>query len=399
MADNIVFSGNILFLSLADVIQLLGGNHCTGILTLRSQYSADMGAIYFIGGDPVNASCGKLKGIEALYALFGWTDGKYEFSEEQLSGIDPVIKQNRMAIVMDAVRLLDDGQIARVGPNPLTKKDNDESVPDMTKMDFEHPVKGPLVNYRYVMGEYSYKDGATIVKEGKYGKWMWVIYEGTVKITRQTSKGTITLARLGEGCFIGTIRALIHGEYSRSATAIAEGKVRLFILEAEPLQREYAALSENFKKILISLDYRLRQINDNAVAAYVGDYSKVLPQNKVCEDRFQNNTDLYIIRKGTADIIGKCSKGDVNLLSFGCDDVFGKIPFMEFGHEPLSASVLTSNSFEAEILDSQSLQKEYDNLSPTLRNFIFNAATSIAMTTKLFYQLLEKGEEKEDDEN
>jgi CRP-like cAMP-binding protein len=402
MADNIVFSGSIHFLSLADVIQLLGGNNCNGILTLRSQYSADMGAIYFIDGDPVNGSCGKLKGLEAVNALFGWNDGKYEFSEETLSGIDPVIKQSRMGIVMNALRLLDDGKIPKVGPDPLPKKDMDKAGPDGAKNDFVHPLKGPLVNYRYVMGEYSYKNGETIVKEGKYGKWMWVIYEGTVKITRQTSKGSITLARLGEGCFIGTVRALMHGEYSRNATAIAEGKVRLCILDAEPLQREYAALSENFKKILISLDNRLRQINDIAVEAYIGSYSKGLPRDKVIDDRFQNNTELYLISKGTVDIIGKGTKGDVNLLSLGSDDVFGKIPFMDFGHEPLSASVMTSNPFEAVILDSQELQKEYDNLSTTLKNFVLNAATNISMTTKLFYQLLEKGEkqgEEEDDEN
>ena len=398
MTDNIVFSGSLHFLSLADVIQLLGGNNCTGILTLRSQYSADMGVIYFIGGDPANASCGKLKGLEAVYALFGWTDGKYDFSEEELTGFDPVIKQGRMGIVLNALRLLDDGKIAQVGPSLPDQKVMGEIGPDGMKMDFVHRVKGPLVDYLYVMGEYTYKNGATIVKEGKYGKWMWVIYEGTVKITRETAKGAITLARLGEGCFIGTIRALLHDEYERNATAIAEGNVRLFILDAEPLHREYAALSENFKKLLLSFDKRLRLINDNAVAAYIGEYSKELPRDKVLDDRFQNDTDLYIIKKGAADIIGKGLKGDVNLMSLSSDDVFGKIPFLDFGHEPLSATVATSDPIEVDIIDSQALQKEYDNLSRTFRNFVFNAATNISMTTKLFYQLLEKGDEKGDEE-
>jgi hypothetical protein len=58
---------------------------------------------------------------------------------------------------------------------------------------------------------------------------------------------------------------------------------------------------------------------------------------------------------------------------------------------------MTSNPFEADILDSQALQKEYDKLSHTLRNFVFNAATNISMTTKLFYQLLEKVEKDEDE--
>jgi hypothetical protein len=104
MAHNIVFSGSLLFVSLADVFQLLGDNNCTGILTLRSPHSADGGLVYFSGGNPINASYGNLKGLQAAYALFGWTDGKYEFSEEDLTGIDPVIKQGRMGIVMDALR-------------------------------------------------------------------------------------------------------------------------------------------------------------------------------------------------------------------------------------------------------------------------------------------------------
>ncbi len=287
MTNNIVFSGSILFLSLADVIQLLGGNNCTGILTLRSQYSADVGIIYFINGNPVNASCGKLKGLKAVYALFGWTDGKYEFSEEELTGINSVIKQSRMGLVMNAQRMLDDGKIAKVGPSPLTQKDMEKIGPDATKRILCLLLKGPWLIISghgriYLQRRRDYCEG------GKFtGKWMWVIYEGTVKITRQTSKGAITLARLGEGCFIGTIRASYTCDYSRSATAIAEGKVRLCILDAEPLQREYAALSENFRKILLSLDKRLRMINDNVVAAYIGIIQKDCPRTRFLRTDFK----------------------------------------------------------------------------------------------------------------
>jgi hypothetical protein len=244
------------------------------------------------------------------------------------------------------------------------------------------------VDYLYVIREEDYPDGAIIVKEGEHGKWLWTIYEGTVKITRETSKGTLTLARLGEGCFIGTVRSLSYGDFERSATATAEGNVQLCILDAEALNREYLALSPDFRKLLLSLDNRLRLLSGNTVQAYIGAHSKELPKDKVFEDRFQSHTDLYIIREGTASIIGKGPGGDVNLVSLGIDDVFGKIPCMAFGHEPLSASVMTSNPFRADILDSQAIQKEYENLSHTFRNFIFSAATNISMTTKLFYRLM-----------
>jgi len=386
-SNNIVFSGSLLFVSLADLFQLLGGNNCTGILTLRSQYSPEMGIVYFNNGDPVNASYGILKGLEAVQGLFGWTDGKYEFSEEKLTGVDPVITQGRMGIVLDALRLLDDGLITRVGPEPLNLEDMKEAGPDGKILDFVQPVKGSMVDYQHVTREEFYSDGSVIVKEGNYGKWLWVIYQGTVKITRETSKGALTLAKLGEGCFIGTIKALLYGENERIATAVAEGDVRLCILDVETLHREYASLSENFKKILLGLDNRLRLINDNAVQAYIGRYSKELPNDKVFEQKF-NDAELYVIKKGAADIIGKGPKEDVKLLSLGKDDVFGKLPFMDFGHEPLAASVMTSNPIEADILDSHALQKEYENLSHTFRNFVFSSAANISMTTKLFYHLL-----------
>lgn len=388
MTNNIVFSGNLLFLPLADVFQLLGGNSCTGTLTLRSPYSADTGLVHFIGGNPVNASLGRLKGLEAIYPMFGWTDGKYDFSEDELAGINRTINNSMMEIVLDALRLVDDGAIAMVGSGHLGREDAAATGSDGIKAGFLLPIKGPSVDYRYVRIEENYSAGATIVKEGNHGKWLWVISEGTVKIVKDTSKGSITLARLGEGCFIGTIRSFVYGAYERNATVIAEDDVQLCLLDAEAMNREYSVLSEDFRKVLVSLDNRFRMININAVQAYIGDYSKELPEDKVIDTRFRNNTDLYIIREGTADIIGKGPKGNVNLITLGADDVLGKIPFMAFGHEPLSASVMISNPFHADILDSQALQEEYDNLSPTFRNFVFGTATNISMTTQLFYHLL-----------
>ncbi|MBP1710725.1 MAG: hypothetical protein H6Q49_927 [Deltaproteobacteria bacterium] len=387
MSNNIVFSGSLIFLTLADVFQLLGGNNCTGTLTLRSQYSADKGVVHFIDGHPINAVLGKLKGLDAVYALFGWTDGTYDFAEGDLTGVERVIKKSMMEIVLDALRLVDDGGITLVGSGSVSPE-AEEAEAGGVKADFLQPIKGPNVDYRYVRIEENYSAGATIVKEGNHGKWLWVIADGTVKIIKETPKGAITLARLGEGCFIGTIRSFLYGAYERSATVIAEDNVQLCLLDAEALNQEYSSLSEDFRKILLSLDNRFRMININAIQAHVGEYSREMPQDKVVENQFHNNTEFYIIREGTADIIGKGIKGDVNLMSLGTDDVFGKIPFMAFGHEPLYASVMTSSPFQADVLDSAALQKEYDNLSHTFRNFVFSTATNISMTTKLFYHLL-----------
>jgi hypothetical protein len=389
MTDNIVFSGSLRFVTLADVFQLLGGNNCTGILKLQSQYSPHTGIIYFIKGNPVNASYGGLTGLQAVHALFGWMDGKYEFSEEELDRVDRVIKQSRMEVVLDALRSLDDGEIEKVGLPSPDKRDVIKTGAKGAGKDLPHPIKGPLVDYTYVIREESYEDGATIVREGKYGKWLWLIYEGVARVTRETAKGPLTLARLGDGCFIGTIRALLYGEYERSATVTAEGTVRLCILDAEPLHREYSSLSENFRKILLSLDKRMRILNDSAVQTFTKEnLNNGLSKDKGLDDRFKFETDLYMIKNGTADIIGKGPKGNLRLLSLDKDDVLGKIPFIDFGHEPVSASVMVSNSFKADVLDSRALQEEYNNLSHTFKNFIFNTGANISMTTRLLYQLL-----------
>jgi len=388
MADNIVFSGSLRFVSLADVFQLLGGNNCTGILNLRSQYSEYMGVIYFLNGNPINASCGDLKGLNAVYNLFGWTDGNYEFYEEPLSQIDQVIKHSRMEVVLDALRMLDDGEIKKIGPTVVQKRDTPKKGGEK---DFLHAIKGPLVDYLYVIREEYYEDGAPIVKEGRYGKWLWVVYEGTVRVTKETQRGPLTLARLGEGCFIGTIRALLFGEYERNATVTAEGNVRLCILDAEPLYHEYSLLSEDFRKLLLSLDKRLRILNEKAVQIYANNnYNNGSIKNRNLQDKFHSETDLYIIESGTAEIIGKGPKGEFPLVSLEKEDVFGKIPFMDFGHEPRSASVMTSNPIHAERLDIRALQTEYDNLTQTFKNFIFNTATNISMTTNLIYQLVSR---------
>lgn len=392
MNDNIVFSGSLLFLSLADIFQMLGVNNCTGKLTLRSPYTADTGIVYFIGGNPVNAVWGNMRGLKAVNCLFGWTDGKYEFSSEEVSGIEAVINQSIMEIIMDALRLIDDGAIARTGPEPFTERELGKTDSNDLKMDFVYPVKGPLVDYRYATVEKNYPDGSIIVKEGGHGKWLWVICDGTVRITKKTPQGELTLARLGEGCFIGTIGSFLRGDYTRSATALAEGNVQLCVLEADALYLEYSALSHNFKNILLSLDNRLRMVNENAVTAFAGDYSWELPTDKMLDEKFQHPTKLYIIKDGTADIIARRAQGDLKMLSLGVGSVFGKIPFLAFGHEPLSALVMTSKAIEVDVLDSGRLQKEYENLSHTFRNFVFSTATNISMTTKLFYHLLDKDE-------
>jgi hypothetical protein len=107
---NYVLSGNLKFLGLGDVLQFLGSSGSTGVLSIKSKYVSDPGLIYFINGNPVNATVGSLKGIDAVNQLFGWVDGDFEFSEEKVT-CETVIKKSRMEIILDGLSMLDDGKI------------------------------------------------------------------------------------------------------------------------------------------------------------------------------------------------------------------------------------------------------------------------------------------------
>jgi periplasmic protein TonB len=116
MTDQIVFSGNLRFISLTNVFKLIGENSCTGILSLRSDYTEFIGLIYFVNGNAINGSFGDLKGLKAVYSMFGWTEGNYEFCERELSHINPVIKQSSQEIIIQAFKMLTGGEIKRIGP-------------------------------------------------------------------------------------------------------------------------------------------------------------------------------------------------------------------------------------------------------------------------------------------
>ena len=97
--DHFVLSGDLDFFALADLLQVLGSNGSSGTLRLTNSYSPDPGFIYFEKGNPINAVNNKLTGVGAIYSLFGWMDGKFEFSVGE-PGCGKNISKNRMEIIL-----------------------------------------------------------------------------------------------------------------------------------------------------------------------------------------------------------------------------------------------------------------------------------------------------------
>jgi hypothetical protein len=369
-------SGDLRFVGLPDLFQILGGNNNTGILNITSQYAPTPGLIYFINGNPVDASCGPLIGLDAIYALFGWTEGKFEFHQQGVQ-VQRVVNNSRMEIILDALRMLDDGIIKKVGPPSLGEV---SVVQTSSEKDALPVIKGPLVNYMYILDEEEFRDGERIVVEGAHGNWIWVILEGEVRITKQTSNGPMTIARLGEGSTIGTIRCLAWREHVRSATATAVGNVQLGVLDSEHLSEEYARLTSQFKELLLSMDARLGKVTDTAVELFMKENKA---RGLIGDKKVVINEGLFTITEGEAYVVRLTPQGYLSLLTLKKDDVFGHAPFMDIGHELRCGSLIASKDLQINRLDTDILRKEYDRLSPIFKGFIENVATCVSLTTRL----------------
>ena len=108
-------------------------------------------------------------------------------------------------------------------------------------------IKGPFVDYIYIVDEEEFADGREIVIQEKYGNWFWVILQGTVEVIRLLPEGSARIVRLTEGSFIGTIGSLIEKGKIRSATVLAVGRVQLGVLDFERIFREFTNISQKFK--------------------------------------------------------------------------------------------------------------------------------------------------------
>jgi CRP-like cAMP-binding protein len=379
MRENVVLAGNLKFLALGDIMQLLGANSSTGVLRLISRYAEEPGFVYFENGNPSNASCGSKIGLDAIYSLFGWTDGEFEFSKENIT-IQRVITKSRMGIILEGLKMVDDGQIKRVGPNDINRQKAMQNDPDAVPI-----VKGPLVDYMYVADEEDFFDGEYIVEEGKHGSWIWVILEGVVEIVRETADGALPIVRLGDGSFIGSLSSFLIQGHIRTATAVAIGNVQLGVLDSQRLAQEFARLSPEFRGFLLSMDKRLKQLNERAIEFRQGKVQSIefKDSKKAVVNQGSKDENLYIVREGIASVVRHEEYGRVPLTQLYKGDYFGYVPFLDIGHEPESASVMAGSDFKVRKMDPNQLKEEYTQLSTTFKNFVDNVATCVNVSTKV----------------
>jgi CRP-like cAMP-binding protein len=377
MATSVAFAGDLNFLNLGELLQLLGTSGGSGILRIISKHAPEPGLIYVEKGNPINAANGSQSGVDAIYSLFGWTEGQFEFVRDDVT-CEKTITKSRMEIILDGLRMLDEGKVEKLGP-PSSQKTQESK----TKSGDLPLIKGPLVDYSYVVDEEVFYNGDEIVREGNHGNWVWVILEGTVEIVKDASDGPLRMLRIGDGAFLGSIASLLAGDNVRSATVVAVGNVQLGMLDSQQLTSELASLSADYRDLVKSLDFRLRQVTDMAVEINKnsGKLSDFIKGKKPVIKQGQNEERLFKIRKGEAFIARESENTNTPLVCLQEGDYFGNIPFIDMGHEPHSASVYGSPDLKLSAVDSQTLQEEHDKISSTLKNIIQHLATCISVTT------------------
>ena len=122
-----------------------------------------------------------------------------------------------------------------------------------------------LLDYSYVATEERYRPDAVIIEEGSTGKWVYGILEGQVQVRKKTDKGDLLIATLKEGAVFGEMAFFQAGETVRSASVIADGPVLLGVLDNNKLQQDWASLSPQLRRLMLTLIERLQNTTVKAV--------------------------------------------------------------------------------------------------------------------------------------
>jgi CRP-like cAMP-binding protein len=109
----------------------------------------------------------------------------------------------------------------------------------------------------------TFNDGDVIFTEGDESREMYVVLEGHVTVSKKSNKGEVTLAVLRKGDFVGEMSLL--ESLPRSATARAQGKVRLLAIQPGGFLLKIRRDPTFAFEMLQTLSRRIRVINEQLV--------------------------------------------------------------------------------------------------------------------------------------
>jgi|GEM_PF-112968 len=386
--EDTVLAGRMKFLSLGEILQMLGANGCTGVMHLSSPFAPEPGRIYFSKGQPINAECLSQNGQDALQALFGWLDGEFTFVESEVSG-PRAINQGLMEIIMDGARLLDDGHIKVLSAETAPELLGSVEKKPLAKPAARPKLKGipiirqPLRNQKFVREEQEFSSGEPIVNQGKLGAWLCVILQGFANVYKDSGKGKVRLCRLGPGALIGNVPTFMNYKYQKSMSITAAGQVKVGVFDMQNLMSDFANISNTMRNLALSLDRRFGELTERVAEADQGrlDLQPFVHMRRPILRQGVKENRAYVIKDGIATVLRKIGDGYVPLCRLGKGDFVGHVPFVNIGHEPNAAGIVGSRNFKLEKIDTDALHKEYDRVSPLVRQFMEHMATCVSVTT------------------
>lgn len=128
--EHLGFVGAVSGMSLADIIQVKGGNRYSGCLIV--EHRGNTGVIFFRDGEVVHAEQGNLVGEEAFYAVMGWEGGTFR-SEPKVATTSRTIEQSLGFLILEALRRMDESKL-KPAQKPEHKKAEANSSREGTGM-------------------------------------------------------------------------------------------------------------------------------------------------------------------------------------------------------------------------------------------------------------------------
>lgn len=108
-------TGEIVGLSLTDVIQINHHNRFSGCIAIES--TAGNGLLFFRDGEIIHAEQGSRSGEEAFYDVLEWPPGKFRL-QPNVTTTRSTIQKSAQHLVLDAHRVLDERRAGRTQPPP-----------------------------------------------------------------------------------------------------------------------------------------------------------------------------------------------------------------------------------------------------------------------------------------
>jgi CRP-like cAMP-binding protein len=361
-----LLSGSLGFISFADILQLLGSTASSGVLEITDDKELIV-KIFFEQGEVIHAKTDELKGEDAFFIPFSWDKGYFKFLQNN-EKVEKTIENNLTGLILEGLRLLDEGRLS-----PEDDEDNlDSKVP---------LLRGRFIDYAEIVDEEFFEKNEIIVREGRYGSWIWVILDGLVQIEKKFSGKNIPVIQLGRGGFIGSLAAFARGDRPRSATVRAVSSVQLGVLDAQSLSKEYSAYSDLLRSYFMCIDDRLKKITDAYVRVFSNGIREVAHADQmtgIIPEKLKNNNP-GVVTSGSAQLYIECMGNFLSLGKIKKGEIVGELPFVET-KDNYNFYLEGDLDFSIEIIDKNELLKEFSMMSENIKKMVEFAGLSLSQT-------------------